>query len=289
MQGEGLPVGVSTMTPLVDQVIEARDLARSLRRTSRTSKVLVRGLRSGGRLPSTYYVAWWNVENLFDEENSPRRTEKLQRAIGGDLAGWTPARRDRKIAQLASVIAQMNSGSGPDLLGVCEVENRFVLDLLVGRAEHAAAGSQLRGRPRRHRRRPRHRRGVHLRRRPLRRAGRRGVLPRRDAPQRHPRDRPGQLQDEAEPNLVGVRESLAVTQRRPVRVGRLPAHRRRDPRLLPPAGARGARPGDTRARDGRLQRRAVRHLAGDPCAEHPPAPAGGGRRHTEVLEPGLAR
>ena len=40
-------------------------------------------------MPSTYYIAWWNVENLFDEEDSPRRTEKLQRTIGGDLAGWT--------------------------------------------------------------------------------------------------------------------------------------------------------------------------------------------------------
>jgi Endonuclease/Exonuclease/phosphatase family len=82
-------------------------------------------------MPSTYYVAWWNLENLFDEENSPRRTEKLQRAIGSDLAGWTPARRDRKIAQLASAIAQMNGGAGPDLLGVCEVENRFVVDRLA--------------------------------------------------------------------------------------------------------------------------------------------------------------
>lgn len=83
-------------------------------------------------MPSTYYVAWWNLENLFDEENSPRRSEKLQRAIGADLAGWTPARRDRKVAQLASVIAQMNGGGGPDLLGICEIENRFVVDLLVG-------------------------------------------------------------------------------------------------------------------------------------------------------------
>ena len=40
-------------------------------------------------MPSTYYIAWWNLENLFDEEDSPRRTEKLQRTIGGDLAGWT--------------------------------------------------------------------------------------------------------------------------------------------------------------------------------------------------------
>jgi hypothetical protein len=76
-------------------------------------------------------VAWWNVENLFDEENSPRRTEKLNRVIGNDLVGWTPQLRDRKISQLADVIAQMNQGAGPDLLGVCEVENRFVLDLLA--------------------------------------------------------------------------------------------------------------------------------------------------------------
>ncbi len=52
-------------------------------------------------------------------------------AIKNDIAGWTPQRRDRKVAQLASVIVPMNAGSAPDLLGVCEVENRFVLDRLV--------------------------------------------------------------------------------------------------------------------------------------------------------------
>jgi Endonuclease/Exonuclease/phosphatase family len=89
-------------------------------------------------MPSDYYVAWWNLENLFDEEHAPpvRRTDKVLRAIQRDIAGWTPQRRDRKIAQLASVIGQMNAGVGPDLLGVCEVENRFVIDLLVA-AVHA--------------------------------------------------------------------------------------------------------------------------------------------------------
>lgn len=84
-------------------------------------------------MPSSYYVAWWNLENLFDEENAPadRRPDKVLRAIKNDIVGWTPQLRDRKIAQLASVIVQMNAGNAPDLLGVCEVENRFVLDLLV--------------------------------------------------------------------------------------------------------------------------------------------------------------
>jgi predicted extracellular nuclease len=84
-------------------------------------------------VPSSFYVAWWNVENLFDAENAPpeRRSDKVARAIGKDLKGWSARRRNRKVAQLASVIAQMNGGTGPDLLGVCEVENRFVLDLLA--------------------------------------------------------------------------------------------------------------------------------------------------------------
>lgn len=81
-----------------------------------------------------YFVAWWNVENLFDEENAQdfgRRTDKVFRTIKDDIAGWTPALRDKKIDQLATVIAAMNDGAGPDLLGVAEVENRFVIDELV--------------------------------------------------------------------------------------------------------------------------------------------------------------
>ena len=85
-------------------------------------------------MPTNYHLAFWNVENLFDIENAPpeRRSDKVARAIKKDIKGWTQARLDRKIAQLASIIRQMNGGRGPDLLGVCEVENRFVLDLLAG-------------------------------------------------------------------------------------------------------------------------------------------------------------
>jgi hypothetical protein len=83
-----------------------------------------------------YHLAWWNLENLFDEENAValgRRTDKVFRAIKNDIAGWTPQLRDDKINQLASVIVGMNGGQGPDLLGVCEVENRFVIDRLLDR------------------------------------------------------------------------------------------------------------------------------------------------------------
>jgi hypothetical protein len=93
-------------------------------------------------MSTDYYVAWWNLENLFDVEDAPlvRRPDKVRRAIGEDIKGWTAAKLDRKVDQLAGVIAQMNTGAGPDLLGVCEVENRFVLDLLVANLQGRLPG-----------------------------------------------------------------------------------------------------------------------------------------------------
>ena len=44
-----------------------------------------------------YYVAFWNLENLFDVNQSPRRTDKLQRTIGSELKGWTKKILDKKI------------------------------------------------------------------------------------------------------------------------------------------------------------------------------------------------
>ncbi|MBK1632659.1 endonuclease/exonuclease/phosphatase [Thiohalocapsa halophila] len=79
---------------------------------------------------AAHHIAFWNVENLFDVEDSPRRSDKLQRALGRELAGWNQAQLDAKIAQLAWIIRQLNDGAGPDLLGVCEVENAHVLGLL---------------------------------------------------------------------------------------------------------------------------------------------------------------
>ncbi|MAE65495.1 MAG: endonuclease/exonuclease/phosphatase [Phycisphaeraceae bacterium] len=79
-----------------------------------------------------HYVSFWNVENLFDVRHAPDRSEKLQRAIGRELTGWTRAVLDRKISQLARVVRSMNDARGPDLLGVCEIENRRVLELLAG-------------------------------------------------------------------------------------------------------------------------------------------------------------
>ena len=82
-------------------------------------------------MKTQYYIGWWNVENLFDVFDSPDRPEWLQRALNSELKGWTRTVLQRKISNLVKIISQMNNGRGPDILGVCEVENLSVLVQLV--------------------------------------------------------------------------------------------------------------------------------------------------------------
>lgn len=82
-------------------------------------------------MAARHHIAFWNLENLFAPESYADREPWIANAVESDLQGWTQALFDRKLAQLASVIARMNDGRGPDVLGVCEIENRYVLDALI--------------------------------------------------------------------------------------------------------------------------------------------------------------
>jgi hypothetical protein len=81
-------------------------------------------------MPS-YYVAFWNVENLFDVDGSPRRPEWLQQALARELAGLECRSAGHEDRPAARIIRQMNGGRGPDVLGVCEIENEHVLRQLI--------------------------------------------------------------------------------------------------------------------------------------------------------------
>jgi predicted extracellular nuclease len=75
----------------------------------------------------SYSVAFWNLENLFAPENHPDRPAWLAERVRKDLEGWSANLFVKKVGQLASGIASINGGAGPDLLGCCEVENEFAL------------------------------------------------------------------------------------------------------------------------------------------------------------------
>jgi predicted extracellular nuclease len=78
------------------------------------------------------YVSFWNLENLFDTIDDPQNPgddEYLPNA----KSEWNEEKFDKKLSNLSKIIRAMNDGNGPDILGVCEVENRYVLNELANR------------------------------------------------------------------------------------------------------------------------------------------------------------
>ncbi len=79
-----------------------------------------------------FCVASWNVENLFDLEDDPHVV--LDEDFTPESPKkWTQERLDIKLNNLASVIHKLNGGRGPDVLGLCEIENRKVIEMLVAK------------------------------------------------------------------------------------------------------------------------------------------------------------
>jgi predicted extracellular nuclease len=77
----------------------------------------------------TIYVAFWNLQNLFDTIDDPGKNDESF-LPDGDME-FTPEKLDKQMYNLSRVIRSMNNRKGPDLLGVCEVENHAVLKSMV--------------------------------------------------------------------------------------------------------------------------------------------------------------
>ena len=77
-------------------------------------------------------VAFYNLENLFDTENDPLTYDDDRTPDGKDH--WTEEIYQDKLKNMAKVMAEIGaevSGSAPTIIGVCETENRKVLEDLV--------------------------------------------------------------------------------------------------------------------------------------------------------------
>ncbi len=68
---------------------------------------------------------FWNVENLFDDQDDPLNDDDDE-----DWYARNPKMVDAKLEQLALALSKMNGGQGPDILGLCEVESRYCLEVL---------------------------------------------------------------------------------------------------------------------------------------------------------------
>lgn len=77
-------------------------------------------------------IAFYNVENLFDIENDSLTFDDDRTPNGKDR--WTEERYHHKIENIAQVISDIGTDqvqSPPDIIGLCEIENKKVLEDLV--------------------------------------------------------------------------------------------------------------------------------------------------------------
>ena len=77
-------------------------------------------------------VAFYNVENLFDIQNDSLTFDDDRTPDGKDH--WTQDRYESKIDHIASVISKIGEDvtqTSPDVIGLCEVENKQVIEDLI--------------------------------------------------------------------------------------------------------------------------------------------------------------
>lgn len=77
-------------------------------------------------------IAFYNLENLFDTENDPITYDDDRTPEGKDH--WTEEVYQAKLKNMAQVISEIGSdvtGTSPAIIGLCETENRKVLEDLV--------------------------------------------------------------------------------------------------------------------------------------------------------------
>ena len=74
---------------------------------------------------------FYNVENLFDPfDDSLTQDEEF---LPGGMRHWTWDRFLAKERKIFKVLASIGDWRPPEIIGICEVENRFVINWLIGK------------------------------------------------------------------------------------------------------------------------------------------------------------
>jgi hypothetical protein len=100
--------------------------------------VLINGLTAQNAMvgKKQTMIAFWNVENLYDTLNDKFKND--DDFTPGGIYRWTGKRYWQKIDHLAEVISQMGLShglKGPALIGLCEIENKSVLQDLMNASQ----------------------------------------------------------------------------------------------------------------------------------------------------------
>jgi hypothetical protein len=76
-----------------------------------------------------FAVMFYNVENLFDTNDDPITAD--EEFLPSGVRRWTNKRLAAKLNNLAKVIINTGEWEPPAVIGLCEIENRYVLERLI--------------------------------------------------------------------------------------------------------------------------------------------------------------
>ena len=85
-------------------------------------------------------VMFWNVENFFDTYDNPSTNDEEFTPMGDNRWTWKKFEKKRDDIAKTLILTADNYGEFPAIIGLCEVENSFVLQQLLENTPLARAG-----------------------------------------------------------------------------------------------------------------------------------------------------
>ena len=94
-----------------------------------TKKAVFKETNDGQRAENELRVMFYNVENMFDPAEDSTKSDDEYQPDG--MRGWSYSRLKHKQVNVAKVALAVGGWEPPGLIGLCEVENRKVLNGLI--------------------------------------------------------------------------------------------------------------------------------------------------------------
>lgn len=88
-----------------------------------------------------YRIMFYNCENFFDIYDDPQKRDEDFTPDG--IKHWTEKKFQEKLMHISQVIAAVGGGKPPELVGLCEVENQFVLEQLTQKSPLRVFGYKI--------------------------------------------------------------------------------------------------------------------------------------------------